>query len=98
MVASFGVSFELIDDPVHEAAVGYVRVKVQAWGICYSDALTKEGGWPGIVYGRLPGHEIAGVIDALGEGTDPRKVGDRVVIGRHGGHRGKCESAGEATS
>jgi D-arabinose 1-dehydrogenase-like Zn-dependent alcohol dehydrogenase len=54
--------------------------------------MTKEGSWPGIAYPRVPGHEIAGVIDALGEGTDPWKVGDRVGIGWHGGHCGRCES------
>jgi D-arabinose 1-dehydrogenase-like Zn-dependent alcohol dehydrogenase len=68
-VPSAGGSFELIEDPVREPAVGYVSVKVQACGICHSDSLTKEGGWPGIVYPRSPGHEIAGIIAALGEGT-----------------------------
>jgi propanol-preferring alcohol dehydrogenase len=91
-VASAGEKFGLIEEPVREPAAGYVRVKVQACGICHSDALTKEGGWPGIVYPRSPGHEIAGVIDALGEGTDPWKAGDRVGIGWFGGHCGKCES------
>jgi propanol-preferring alcohol dehydrogenase len=91
-VARGGGSFELIEEPTREPAAGYVRVKVQACGICHSDSMTKEGGWPGIVYPRSPGHEIAGIIDALGEGTDPWKVGDRVGIGWHGGHCGKCES------
>jgi D-arabinose 1-dehydrogenase-like Zn-dependent alcohol dehydrogenase len=91
-VASAGGSFELIEAPVREPAAGHVRVKVQACGICHSDSMTKDGGWPGIVYPRSPGHEIAGIIDALGEGTDPWKVGDRVGIGWHGGHCGKCES------
>jgi propanol-preferring alcohol dehydrogenase len=91
-VASAGGNFELIEEPTREPAAGYVSVKVQACGICHSDSMTKEGGWPGIVYPRSPGHEIAGIIDALGEGTDPWKVGDRVGIGWHGGHCGKCES------
>jgi D-arabinose 1-dehydrogenase-like Zn-dependent alcohol dehydrogenase len=91
-VTSAGGSFELIEEPVREPVAGYVSVKVQACGICHSDSLTKEGGWPGIVYPRSPGHEIAGVIDALGKGADPWKVGDRVGIGWHGGHCGKCES------
>jgi D-arabinose 1-dehydrogenase-like Zn-dependent alcohol dehydrogenase len=91
-VARGGGSFELIEEPVDEPAARHVRVKVQACGICHSDSMTKEGVWPGIVYPRSPGHEIAGIIDALGEGTDPWKVGDRVGIGWHGGHCGKCES------
>jgi D-arabinose 1-dehydrogenase-like Zn-dependent alcohol dehydrogenase len=91
-VASAGRPFEVVDERNSEPAARQVRVKVQACGICHSDSLTKEGGWPGIAYPRSPGHEIAGIIDALGEGTDPWKVGDRVGIGWHGGHCGKCES------
>ena len=91
-VAGAGGSFELIDEPEREPDAGYARVRVQACGVCHSDAMTKEGGWPGIAYPRSPGHEIAGVIDAVGAGTDPWKVGDRVGIGWHGGHCGKCES------
>ena len=67
-------------------------MKVQACGVCHSDSLTKEGLWPGLVYPRSPGHEIMGVIDAVGEGTEPWKAGDRVGIGWHGGHCGRCES------
>jgi D-arabinose 1-dehydrogenase-like Zn-dependent alcohol dehydrogenase len=91
-VKSAGGNFELIEERMRDPDAGCVRVKVQACGICHSDVLTKEGSWPGIVYPRSPGHEIAGVIDALGEGTDPWKVGDRVGIGWHGGHCGRCES------
>jgi D-arabinose 1-dehydrogenase-like Zn-dependent alcohol dehydrogenase len=91
-VNSAGGSFQLVEEQMQEPAARQVRVKVQACGICHSDSLTKEGGWPGMVYPRSPGHEIAGVIDALGEGTDPWKVGDRVGIGWHGGHCGTCES------
>jgi D-arabinose 1-dehydrogenase-like Zn-dependent alcohol dehydrogenase len=91
-VASAGAPFALIEEPVREPAGGYVRVKVQACGICHSDSITKEGLFPGIVYPRSPGHEVAGEIDALGEDTEPWKVGDRVGIGWHGGHCGRCES------
>jgi D-arabinose 1-dehydrogenase-like Zn-dependent alcohol dehydrogenase len=87
-----GGNFELIEERVAEPDAGYARVKVQACGICHSDALTKEGGWPGIVYPRSPGHEIASVIDALGDRTHPWQVGDRIGIGWHGGHCGRCES------
>lgn len=69
-----------------------VRVRVEACGICHSDVYTAEGHWPGIQYPRAPGHEIAGVVDALGEGTGGWAVGDRVGLGWHGGHCGHCES------
>ena len=91
-VNSAGGSFELIEERLREPAAGYVRVKVQACGVCHSDSLTKEGLWPGILYPRSPGHEIMGVIDAVGEGTEPWKAGDRVGIGWHGGHCRRCES------
>jgi D-arabinose 1-dehydrogenase-like Zn-dependent alcohol dehydrogenase len=87
-----GGSFELTDERMHEPGAGYVRVRVQACGVCHSDSITKDGLFPGIVYPRSPGHEVAGVIDALGEHTEPWKVGDRVGIGWHGGHCGRCES------
>jgi len=85
-VNSAGGSFELIEERLREPAAGYVRVKVQDCGVCHSDSLTKEGYWPGLVYPPSPGHEIMGVIDAVGEGTGAWKVGDRVGIGWHGGH------------
>ncbi len=91
-VNSAGGAFNLIEERLREPAAGYVRVKVQACGVCHSDSLTKEGLWPGLVYPRSPGHEIMGVIDAVGEGTEPWKAGDRVGIGWHGGHCGRCES------
>ena len=91
-VKSPGGRFEFNDERIPEPGSGYVRVKVQACGVCHSDSLTKEGVFPGIAYPRSPGHEIAGVIDALGPGTDPWKVGDRVGVGWFGGHCGKCES------
>ncbi len=91
-VNSAGGKFELTQERMHEPDHGSARVRVEACGICHSDVLTKEGSWPGIVYPRVPGHEIAGVIDAVGEGTDPWKAGDRVGIGWHGGHCGRCES------
>jgi len=68
-----------------------VRIKVQACGICHSDVLTKQGLWPGIRYPRIPGHEIAGVIDAIGSNVDDWKSGERVGVGWHGGHCGHCD-------
>jgi D-arabinose 1-dehydrogenase-like Zn-dependent alcohol dehydrogenase len=91
-VSSAGGGFTQKEQPLSEPGSGYARVKVQACGVCHSDALTKEGTWPGILYPRVPGHEIAGVIDALGPDADPWKIGDRVGIGWHGGHCGKCDS------
>ncbi len=76
-----GGSFILSEEPTPEPARGWVRIKVQACGVCHSDAMTKEGAFPGIVYPRAPGHEIAGVIDAVGEDADPWKPGDRVGVG-----------------
>jgi alcohol dehydrogenase/propanol-preferring alcohol dehydrogenase len=91
-VKSAGGAFELIDESPREPGPGFVRVKIQACGVCHSDSFTKEGGWPGIIYPRSPGHEIAGVIDAVGEGTDPWKVGERAGVGWFGGNCGKCTS------
>ncbi len=84
--------FELVEKEIPSPKNGCVRVKVQACGICHSDSFTKEGTFPGIQYPRVPGHEIAGVIDALGEETGDWKVGQRVGIGWHGGHCRLCQS------
>ena len=84
--------FEVVEKEIPSPQKGSVRVKVQACGICHSDSFTKEGKFPGIQYPRVPGHEIAGVIDALGEDTGNWKVGDRVGIGWHGGHCKTCSS------
>jgi D-arabinose 1-dehydrogenase-like Zn-dependent alcohol dehydrogenase len=83
---------ELVEREVPEPDSGQVRIKVQASGICHSDSATKEGLWPGIRYPRVPGHEVAGVIDAIGRSVAVWKVGDRVGVGWHGGHCGYCES------
>jgi len=71
---------------------GQVRIKIQACGICHSDSVTKEGIWPGIEYPRVPGHEIAGRIDALGSSVVGWAWGQRVGVGWHGGHCGYCDS------
>jgi D-arabinose 1-dehydrogenase-like Zn-dependent alcohol dehydrogenase len=84
--------FELVEREIPEPDPGQVRIKVQASGICHSDSLTKEGLWPGIQYPRVPGHEVAGVIDAIGRSVAVWKAGDRVGVGWHGGHCGYCES------
>lgn len=87
-----GGNFELAEQSVSEPARECVRIKVQACGVCRNDSLTKDGGIPGIVYPRAPGHEIVGVIDALGEGVDTWKPGDQVGVGWYGGHCRTCNS------
>jgi D-arabinose 1-dehydrogenase-like Zn-dependent alcohol dehydrogenase len=84
--------FELVERDIPEPRAGTVRIKVQACGICHSDWYTKEGLLPGIQYPRVPGHEIAGVIDAVGGEVRGWSVGQRVGVGWHGGHCGHCDS------
>lgn len=84
--------FELVTREVPQPGPGQIRIKVQACGICHSDSLVKEGHWPGLQYPRVPGHEVIGVIDALGDGVAPWKIGQRVGVGWHGGHCGTCDA------
>jgi D-arabinose 1-dehydrogenase-like Zn-dependent alcohol dehydrogenase len=86
-----GGAFEIVEREIPEPGPGQVRIKVEACGICHSDSLVKEGHFPGIQYPRVPGHEVAGVLDALGSGVVPWKVGDRVGVGWYGGHCGHCQ-------
>jgi D-arabinose 1-dehydrogenase-like Zn-dependent alcohol dehydrogenase len=86
-----GGNFEIVDRPIPEPTRGQVRIKVEACGICHSDALVKEGAWPGLQYPRVPGHEIAGRIDAIGPDVTLWKPGQRVGVGWHGGHCFQCE-------
>jgi D-arabinose 1-dehydrogenase-like Zn-dependent alcohol dehydrogenase len=85
-----GGDFEVVERPIPEPGRGQVRIKVEACGICHSDALVKEGHWPGIQYPRVPGHEIAGRIDAVGADVTSWKPGQRVGVGWHGGHCFVC--------
>ncbi len=84
--------FQLVEREIPQPPAGAVRIKVHACGICHSDVYAKEGSRPGITYPRVPGHEIAGVIDAVGPGVLGREVGQRVGVGWHGGHCGYCDS------
>src|SRR5438876_1346548 len=84
--------FEIVERPVPQPGPGTVRIKVAACGVCHSDALVKEGLWPGIQYPRVPGHEVAGTIDALGEGVTHWKVDQRVGVGWNGGYCGRCDN------
>lgn len=82
---------EIVERDIPEPGAGFVRIKVQACGVCHSDSVTKEGLFPGIQYPRVPGHEVVGVIDAVGQGVDVWKTGQRVGVGWHGGYCGKCD-------
>ena len=83
--------YQIVERETPEPGPGQVRIRVQASGVCHSDAVTKEGLFPGIQYPRVPGHEVAGIIDALGAGVAGWKTGDRVGVGWHGGHCGHCD-------
>jgi D-arabinose 1-dehydrogenase-like Zn-dependent alcohol dehydrogenase len=87
-----GGPFELIEKDIPEPGRGSVRIKVQACGICHSDLFTKEGAFPGIQFPRVPGHEVAGIVDAVGAGVTAWTAGQRVGVGWHGGHCGHCSS------
>src|SRR5271163_10519 len=90
-VPSPHAAFELVQKEFPEPGPGQVRIRVQACGICHSDVLTKEGMWPGIVYPCSPGHEVAGIVDAIGPDVPVFKTGQRVGLGWHGGHCNYCE-------
>jgi D-arabinose 1-dehydrogenase-like Zn-dependent alcohol dehydrogenase len=84
--------FEIVERDIPEPGATQVRIKVQACGVCHSDSFTKEGLFPGIQYPRVPGHEIAGVIDKLGKDVTRWETGQRVAVGWHGSHCGHCVS------
>jgi D-arabinose 1-dehydrogenase-like Zn-dependent alcohol dehydrogenase len=89
-VAAPGGAFELVQKTFPEPGPGQVRIRVQACGVCHSDSLTKLGLWPGLQYPRVPGHEVAGVVDAVGPDVPLFKAGQRVGLGWHGGHCNFC--------
>ena len=91
-VSKAGGSFEIVEREIPQPGPMQVRIKVQACGICHSDALVKEGYWPGIKYPRVPGHEVAGVIDEIGAGVTIWKKGQKVGVGWHGGHCFECDA------
>jgi D-arabinose 1-dehydrogenase-like Zn-dependent alcohol dehydrogenase len=84
--------FELIERDIPEPAAGHVRVKVQACGVCHSDSATKEGLFPNIQYPRVPGHEVIGILDAIGSGVAGWGIDQRVGVGWHGGNCGYCDA------
>jgi len=85
-----GAELEVVQREIPEPRAGQVRIRVQACGVCHSDVLTKDGIVPGIAYPRVPGHEVVGVIDAVGAGVSTWKKDDRVGVGWHGGHDFTC--------
>ena len=87
-----GADFQIVEREIPDPVAGQVRIKVQACGVCHSDILTKEGTWPGIVFPRIPGHEVVGFIDEVGAGVSVWTKGQRVGVGWHGGHDGTCLS------
>jgi D-arabinose 1-dehydrogenase-like Zn-dependent alcohol dehydrogenase len=89
-IAKGRAGFEIVEREIPQPGAGHVRIKVQACGVCHSDALTVDGAWPGIQYPRVPGHEIAGTVDALGAGVSAWKQGQRVGVGWHGGQDNTC--------
>jgi alcohol dehydrogenase, propanol-preferring len=91
-VSTPGGPFRLVERDIPAPGAGQVRIKVEACGVCHSDAMVKSGGFPGLQLPRVPGHEIAGRVDAVGAGVAPWKAGDRVGVGWHGGHCFVCDS------
>ncbi len=89
-VPAVGGAFEVVQKEFPEPGPGHVRIRVQACGVCHSDAITRFGAFPGIVYPRVPGHEVAGVVDAVGADVPLFKPGQRVGLGWHGGHCNYC--------
>src|ERR1700674_2440596 len=90
-VSKPGGNFEVVERPIPEPGRAQVRIKVEACGVCHSDAIVKQTGFPGLTYPRVPGHEIAGRIDAAGADVTQWKPGQRVGVGWHGGHCFKCD-------
>jgi len=89
-ISKAGAGFQIVEREIPKPGAGQVRIKVQACGVCHSDVLTVEGAWPGIQYPRIPGHEVAGIVDEVGAGVSEWKKGQRVGVGWHGGHDSTC--------
>jgi D-arabinose 1-dehydrogenase-like Zn-dependent alcohol dehydrogenase len=88
---------EIVEKDIPEPGARQVRIKVQACGICHSDSVTKDGLLPGIKYSKAPGHEVAGIIDKVGSEVTEWKARQRVGVGWHGGHCGRCENCRRGT-
>lgn len=85
--------FELVHRETPVPGPRQVRIRVQACAICHSDSFTRMGAFPGLKLPRVPGHEVVGVLDAMGSDVPPKwKAGARIGVGWHGGHCGHCDS------
>ena len=91
-VSKPGGELELVERPIPEVGPGEIRIKVQACGVCHSDSITKEGHMPGIQFPRVPGHEVVGLVDAVGAGVMGWVVGERAGVGWNGGYCGYCDA------
>ncbi len=91
-VSKAGGTFDVVERDIPQPGAGEIRIKVEACGICHSDAFVKAGQFPGLVMPRIPGHEIAGRVDAIASDVTAWKVGDRVGVGWHGGHCHQCDA------
>jgi D-arabinose 1-dehydrogenase-like Zn-dependent alcohol dehydrogenase len=91
VVVAPGGDFQIVERAIPVPGANEVRIKVQACGVCHSDALIKDGSWPGISYPRVPGHEVVGLVDEVGTGVYKWKLGQRVGVGWHGGHDSTCD-------
>lgn len=89
-VSAPGGAFEVVQKEYPSPGPGHVRIRVQACGVCHSDAITRYGAFPGIAYPRVPGHEVAGIVDEVGSDVPLFKPGQRVGLGWHGGHCNYC--------
>jgi D-arabinose 1-dehydrogenase-like Zn-dependent alcohol dehydrogenase len=87
-----GADFGIVEREIPKPGARQVRIQVRACGVCHSDMFTKEGAWPGIEYPRVPGHEVVGIIDEVGEGVAEWRKDQRVGVGWHGGHDNTCPS------
>jgi D-arabinose 1-dehydrogenase-like Zn-dependent alcohol dehydrogenase len=87
-----GGPFEMVERDIPDPGAGSVRIKVQACGVCHSDSMTKEGSWPGVSYPRIPGHEVIGMVDAVGAGVAGWTPGQRAGLGWNGGYCGHCDN------
>ena len=90
VMAAPGEEFLIVEREIPEPGAGKVRIRVQACGVCHSDALVKEGSWPGISYPRVPGHEVVGFVDKVGGNVSGWSSGARVGVGWHGGDDNTC--------
>jgi propanol-preferring alcohol dehydrogenase len=81
----------VVERPISEPGPGQVRIRVEACGICHTDSATNNGAYPGLTLPRVPGHEVVGRIEALGNGVSRWKIGQRVGVGLIAGEDGVCE-------